>query len=386
MAQLSGNLHELDVAIIGAGLSGLYLAHLLGEQRGNDWLGRKVGLFDARKRCGGRVYGLSLEQEGQTLDLGPSCLWPDDQPAMSRLVAKFQLPLLRQWQQGVAPYQPHRETPPQRYRDQQTYAGACRISGGSVKLVAALKDSLPPAIIHTGYRLQSLQDEGSHISLRFQLGSSDETVLLQAKQVILAIPPRIAEARIQFNPGLPEAVQSLLKNTPTWMAGQAKVAIHYGHSFWREQGFSGGALANYPGAMLGEVFDACGSKGQPAALGAFMALPPAPREQWYDKLPPLILDQLNRLFGPQAATPVQIQIKDWASDRFTATPDDAEPLFEHPDYGHRYLELDYWNDKLFFSGSETSRQAGGYMEGALQSAERVLKALTVSTGVEVRYA
>ena len=33
MAQLSGNLHELDVAIIGAGLSGLYLAHLLGEQR-----------------------------------------------------------------------------------------------------------------------------------------------------------------------------------------------------------------------------------------------------------------------------------------------------------------------------------------------------------------
>ena len=137
---------------------------------------------------------------------------------------------------------------------------------------------------------------------------------------------------------------------------------------------------------MGEVFDTCGTRGQPAALGAFMALPPPLREQWYDKLPPLILDQLSRLYGQPAANPIQIQVKDWASDALTATPDDSDPLFEHPQYGHRFLELDHWNDKLFFCGSETSRQAGGYMEGALQSAERVFKALSISTEVEAQYA
>lgn len=386
MAQMSGNLHTLDVAIIGGGLAGLYLAHLLTEQRGESWARRNVAVFDARSRCGGRIYGLSLEGEGQHLDLGPSWVWPDDQPLISRLIAKFQLPLLRQWQQGSALYQPHRETPPQRYRDEQTYAGACRLVGGTVKLVEAIANTLPVSVIKTGYQLRDLRDDDSHVTLHFQSDVAPEPVEIQARQVILAMPPRLAESSLNFSPTLPSELRSLMQGTPTWMAGQAKVALQYTHPFWREQGFSGAALANYPGAMLGEVFDACGVQSRPAGLGAFMALPPSSRKEWQDDLPPLIMDQLIRLFGQEAASPVQMQVKDWAHDRFTATPKDMEPLFEHPQYGHRWLELDHWNDKLFLCGSETSRQAGGYMEGALHSAERVFNALAVSIGVEAEYA
>jgi monoamine oxidase len=42
------------------------------------------------------------------------------------------------------------------------------------------------------------------------------------------------------------------------------------------------------------------------------------------------------------------------------------------------LELDHWNDKLYFSGSETAREYGGYMEGALYAARRVANALNLS--------
>ena len=54
--------------IIGAGLSGLYLAYKL-EQQGKDYL-----ILEARDRLGGRIH----DHDG--LDLGPTWFWPGQRP------------------------------------------------------------------------------------------------------------------------------------------------------------------------------------------------------------------------------------------------------------------------------------------------------------------
>jgi monoamine oxidase len=67
-------------------------------------------------------------------------------------------------------------------------------------------------------------------------------------------------------------------------------------------------------------------------------------------------------------------IQDWSQKAFTATTVDSFPLFEHPIYGHNSLQLDHWQDKLYFCGKETAGKAGGYLEGALEASDRVFTA------------
>ena len=91
----------------------------------------------------------------------------------------------------------------------------------------------------------------------------------------------------------------------------------------------------------------------------------------------LLLEQMVRLFGKEAANPQEIMLQDWSEEIYTATQADQAPLHDHPQYGHSWLQLDHWNDKLYFSGTETAKKFGGYLEGALESALRVARSLAV---------
>lgn len=359
----------LDVAIIGGGLSGLYLAHQL-QQRG-----RSFELFEARSRLGGRILSRSV-QGGFNYDLGPGWIWPDSQPRIARLVRSQGLKTYPQWLAGDSLYLAAREMPAQRYRDPATYADARRIQGGMVSVVENLVQQLPKQRLHTEHRLEALTDAGEYILLNVDHAGTQRQLF--AHQVVLCLPPRLLVERVAFNPELAPPLQRLMQETPTWMAGQAKALIRYRRPFWREQGLSGALLSGYQGAALGEVFDAGDENGGDAALSGFFALPAELRRLWRDDLEALLLDQLVRAFGPEAATPESIQIQDWADEPLTAVATDAQPLRAHPDYGHPWFELDHWNDKLHFCGTETATEFGGYLEGALESAERVARALNLS--------
>lgn len=62
----------------------------------------------------------------------------------------------------------------------------------------------------------------------------------------------------------------------------------------------------------------------------------------------LILYQQVRLFGDEAAVAEEIIIKDWFDDSHTAVSADINIPMAHPEYGHKWLQLDHWNDKLYF--------------------------------------
>ncbi|TCV83540.1 MULTISPECIES: flavin monoamine oxidase family protein [Methylomonas] len=364
-----GVMPMLDVAIIGAGLSGLSLAEKLLTRKSN------IGVFEARERCGGRILSAASPAQGFTADLGPTWLWPADQPRITALAERLGLTLFPQWDRGHSLYQVQAEAPPATYIDTQTHADARRIAGGCQHLINGLLQGIPKRVLQLGHRLLTLSDQGSHIDLTF---ASDSAVIThQARQVVLAVPPRLLANNIRFEPALAPGLLSLMQEMPTWMAGHAKAVLVYEQAFWRQHGYSGNVRSPYPSAVLAEVYDACSDDAETSALFGFFGLPAQIREQYRDSLPALVVRQMVGLFGPAAANPLSVVIQDWSLEPFTATSADRMPVFEHPVYGHRALQLDHWQDKLYFCGTETASRSGGYLEGALDASDRVFTALTL---------
>jgi monoamine oxidase len=358
----------LDIVIIGGGLAGLSLAQRLTAEQ------RSIAVFEARDRFGGRI--LSLPEAKQfRYDFGPGWIWPELQPRIASFIAQHAIEIYPQRCDGISFYQSDRSQPPQAYVDKTTYATARRIQGGTSRLIDVLLQTLAPSILKPAHYLREVIDQHDHVELGFEYAST--RISIKARQAVLTIPPRLLATSVTFKPALDLRLRELMTATPTWMAGHAKALIRYRQSFWREAGMSGSALAVYQGAALAEIFDASSSDGSHAALSGFLALPAALRRQYRADLEALILEQLVRLFGKPAAQPLGIQVMDWFDEPFTATPLDEQLPSSHPQYGHAWLQLDHWNDKLYFAGTETATDYGGYLEGALESAERVMKSLQV---------
>ncbi len=356
----------LDIAIVGGGIAGLSLATALAQTD------REVAIFDARDYFGGRICAFSSNEAEQiSFDLGPSWVWPEDQPLLAALLRKHDLPTMEQPCEGANLYQASANAAAQRFVDPSIYAGAYRLRDGLDALVSAMLETLPAAR-HSKHRLLSLQNRDTHIALEFEVNESAPRTVL-AKQVALLLPPRLVAQSLQFDPALSPRILRLMRETPTWMAGHAKVVAHYPTAFWREQGLSGNAFCSYPEATLGEIYDASHSAIKSAALAGFFALSAAQRERLRGELEGRVIAQLTHLFGAPAAEPKRVVIKDWARDTLTATPQDWQIPAAHPVYGNRYLRLAHWEDKLYFGGSETAQRFGGYLEGALQSAQTVYR-------------
>ncbi|WP_455220759.1 flavin monoamine oxidase family protein [Kaarinaea lacus] len=363
----------LDVAIIGGGLSGLSLARQL---QGTN---RTFKVFESRDRFGGRILSVPASHcKNDTAatfrcDLGPGWIWPEFQPRLAAFIEQNHIEVYPQWTSGKSLYQTDRQQPPQAYFDHDTYGSARRVNGGTYRLVGKLLQQLPQDSLVLKHQLLEINDAQDHIELCFNNNSSPVTIT--ARQVVITIPPRLLINSVTFKPALDSRLYELMHNTITWMAGHAKAVIYYPHAFWRDAGFSGNALATYQGAALAEIFDACSPDGQVSALSGFLALPAELRAKYRGDLNALIIEQLVRLFGKEAAHPDEIHIKDWFEDSLTATQADEFPPGSHPEYGHAWLQLDHWNDKLYFGGTETAAQFGGYLEGALESAEHVANRL-----------
>ena len=353
----------LDTVIIGGGLCGLALARRLQQQ------GREFALFEARDRLGGRILSVPGDN-GMALDLGPAWYWPQTQPRIVRLVAELGLAAFPQHDHGTVLSLTDPDKNPKQYAAKQVHVGAQRLAGGMASLVQVLAADLPADALHLAHVLIAVVDRSDHVELHFRCGET--TLLVAAQRVVLSVPPRILEEQVSFEPALAEATRASMRETPTWMAAQAKVAVTYPRPFWRAAGLSGNAFAIHEQAVLGEVFDACDATGDQAALGGFLALSPELRATFRVGMPLLIASQLAQLFGSEAEQGTQ-HMQDWAAETYTCSALDHASLDGHPAYDEPALRKPGWNGKLYFCGSETASYAAGYLEGALEAGERVLR-------------
>lgn len=342
----------MTTLIIGGGLSGLAFADAL-TRDGHDCL-----LLEARDRFGGRIE--TRHHSDGYFDMGPAWFW-DGQPRIAALIKRFGLDAFVQHASGDLTFE-DAQGHVQHGRGMSPMQGSWRLVGGLAALTAALGNAVPDTCKRLNAQVQTLTQAADGITA---LLTNGETIT--AARAILALPPRIA-AQITFSPALRVETCDAMCAVPTWMAGQAKAVAVYETAFWRDAGLSGD-VSSRRGPMV-ELHDASPAVAGPFALFGFIGIPPEGRHD----LPLLrqhLLAQLTRLFGPQAANPLHLHIKDWAVDPFTATIADGAPLYAHPSYGLPTALENLWDGKLQFAGTEVAQTFGGYLEGALEAAETV---------------
>ena len=230
----------------------------------------------------------------------------------------------------------------------------------------ALAGGLPDGSIQLSAWITQIALTGHLVRLTFgQTDGGSDSVL--AAQLIAALPPRLLEASIAFEPAIDATIRLRWRDTPTWMAPHAKFVAIYDRPFWRKVGLSG--IAQSAIGPMGEIHDATTASGA-AALFGFVGINADRRHTAGTALlTRACIDQLARLFGDEARRPVATLLMDWTAEVFTATADDrhggAHPL---PQCGPWVSGA--WRDRLSLAGSETSATDPGYLAGAIEAASR----------------
>jgi monoamine oxidase len=221
--------------------------------------------------------------------------------------------------------------------------------------------------VFRGVAVRRLRRLDGHVQVECQTAAGDPITWL-ADHVMLALPPRLAVRRIDFDPPLPEGLTRRWHRTETWMAPHAKYVAVYQAPFWREQGLCGAARSSV-GPMV-EIHDASMPGGH-AALFGFLGLSARSRQRLDEAvLRQHCRAQLGRLFGERAAHPKADALKDWAFDPLTATEDDIEASGHHPEAPPPEPDNGVWLGFVQGIGSEWSPRFAGYLAGAVDAAQR----------------
>ena len=348
------------VVIVGGGISGLYAAQCL-HQAGVDFQ-----LLEARERFGGRI--LSVDASGQPaddgFDLGPSWFWPGMHPRMAEIVQGLGLGSFAQCTNGDIMVERSRSEAPQRFQAMRQEPQSMRLVGGTAAMVSALVNTLPRERLHLEARVTRIAMRENDVVLSCATAGNELEV--EAKQIILALPPRLLASSMFFEPALESGTLDLWIHTATWMAPHAKFFALYDQAFWRDAGLSGTAQSSM--GPLVEIHDATTASGR-AALFGFVGLNRAQRARVGEEaLVQASVAQLARLFGPRAAQPRGTLIKDWTADLLTST--EADQFAEgHPVPSSRPWISGVWSQRASLAGSETSNTDPGYLAGALDAAE-----------------
>ena len=353
---------EVDTIIIGGGLSGIYAAFLLAAKK------KSLILLEARSRVGGRI--LSPEHRGFFADLGPSWYWPMINPKVKALIQTLGLKGYPQFETGLSRFQA-------RDSHAETIAGypmdppGWRLNGGMISLVNMLCARIPEDVIRLNHPVCEIQRLGNGVRVTVGRHDQEPKCQIEASGIILALPPRLAAGSILFTPDLSYDLTQAMLKASTWMAGQAKFFALYDKADWRKTGLSGQGFSLH--GPLGEIHDGSSEANRPYGLTGFVGIP-ALRRKNSESMIQAILGQLTLLYGQEAGQPIRTYYQDWAREEFTATEYDQRAAHNHPEFHPPSGKTSIWDGTFHFAGTETADNLGGYLEGALSSAERAVLA------------
>lgn len=199
---------------------------------------------------------------------------------------------------------------------------------------------------------------------------------LRAKRAILALPPALL-ATIDLGE-LSAARVALHTRMP--MGSVIKCIAVYERAFWREAGYSGEAFSTT--GLVRATFDDCSADGTHAALVAFVV---GDRARELTKLPQeerrrLVLAELGRLHGPSAHRAIAYTDKDWLADPHAGGC--YAGIMPPQLLTEAGTALRAPHGRVHFAGTETATRHVGYLEGALESAERVVAEVMVAAGAD----
>lgn len=360
---------EVDVVVIGAGLSGLTATALLSEA------GRRVLCLEARDHVGGRA--LTVRTPQGPVDLGATWFWPgEDQVA--GLVRRLGVPTFPQHRAGDALLEqpvPATGSPgAQRVRGNPIDVPSHRFGAGAQDLAERLGATLPAGTVRCGSPVAGLTVYDDRVVVTTGGAHAAEPatyVEVTARAAVVALPPALAVDSIDFADGLHPAVADVAARTPVWMGDITKAVAVYDAPFWRESGLAGAAIS-YRGPFR-ELHDMSRADGVTAALFGF-----APAAAFLDpgdeQARSAFVDQLVRLFGPRAGRPAAVHVRNWARERWTtsATP---SSLARTAAFGHPALGADNPSTRVLWCSTETAEVGAGHLEGAIHAGARAARAI-----------
>lgn len=244
-----------------------------------------------------------------------------------------------------------------------------RIVGGSQLIAERLANRLGDAI-----RLGAPVREIALSADRVETTAGDGRIL--SERVVVSVPPTLA-GRIRYVPTLPRLRDQLTQKMP--MGYVVKCMALYPEPFWRAEGLSGFAV-NSTTFPAGVVFD---SSPPDASCGVLLCFVEGRHGRLLGRLPSeerraTVIAELERFFGPKAATPIDYIDLDWSAEEWT-----------RGGYG-AHLAPGVWTqygdalrapcDPIHWAGTETSAVWTGYMDGAVRAGERAAREVIDALG------
>jgi monoamine oxidase len=235
-----------------------------------------------------------------------------------------------------------------------------RFVGGTQQLCERMALELPGRVVLNA-PVQAIEQDAHGVTTRTTAGT------FRGRYAVVAVPPLLA-GRIHYSPSLPSRRDQLTAHMP--MGSVIKYIAVYERAFWREAGFSGGTFSDTGPTVT--TFDHSSPDGAQPALVTFSD--GAAARVWSERpageRKQAVLAELVRFFGPEAASPVAFVEKDWTEDPWSrgcyvgvmgpGTLTTWGPALRVP------------CGRLHWAGTETATEWMGYLEGAIQSGERVV--------------
>ncbi|WP_411502279.1 FAD-dependent oxidoreductase [Brevibacillus centrosporus] len=319
---------KLDVLVVGAGISGLAAAHMLGKN------GFTVTVLEARDRIGGRIW--TDYEKGNPTELGASWLHGINYGNPTSFLTQI--------------YEQQRND---QSRDSKGFDQIFR------RLTAGL-DIQQNQIVHqihhdkNGVRVATYSD------------------VFQAKYAVVTLPLGVLKSgNITFEPQLPTSKQEAINRLDTGLIN--KLYLHFPYAFWDKDSDT----IDLPtgNGQTQELLNLYKYTNQPILLGSFTAATAANMEKWSDEqIANYVMDGLLQKYGSGIPFPTASKMTRWASDPYSlgsyafhtphSTPEDMIALGESV------------NNRLFFAGEATNPDNyasvhGAYLTG-LREAKKIM--------------
>ena len=190
----------------------------------------------------------------------------------------------------------------------------------------------------------------------------------RARRLIVTVPPALL-GKIDWQPALPVARARLAEQSP--MGSVIKAVVAYDRPFWRANGLSGEAVSHR--LPFNTVFDASWPESKGGALVGFfdgaaaLEYADAPAEDRKRA----VLDSLVEYFGAEAGKPTGYADYNWLTDVWAkGCYVGVMPPGLLTSVGHSLRKP---AGRIHWAGTETAQQWVGYIEGALESGDRVAR-------------
>jgi monoamine oxidase len=236
---------------------------------------------------------------------------------------------------------------------------AYRIPGGSRQLCEKMVKGLV-AEPQFGAILRRIRQNGDGVRLIFEDGIAD------VDKVVLTLPPPCLE-RVVFDP--PLTVQKRCAIEACGISRAVKIVWHFDRPWWEDEEWGGSMLCD---TALQQTWN--GGMGEAAVLTAYVCGEEAVR--WTKLGDPVSagMYELGQLFPKARSHFVRGWFHNWISDPY------SKGAFSHLAPGYVLEHMSHIapaEGRIFFAGEHTSLWIG-FLEGALESAERVVRELVGS--------